>query len=144
MKWRVSMTNSNEKGGLIKKKTKKPLLKPTVRVKKVQNEDFGYNPNKSSNMLKKNKVSKTTNTKKSNTFTKSKSKQTNVGKRNSNRSIKVSSTIHNEITLLGSFIDESVIYKIVQTMIDSYVKNELTDRQQRQFEFMVAAMEEEE
>lgn len=138
------MTNSNEKGGLIKKKTKKPLLKPTVRVKKVQNEDFGYNPNKSSNMLKKNKVSKTTNTKKSNTFTKSKSKQTNVGKRNSNRSIKVSSTIHNEITLLGSFIDESVIYKIVQTMIDSYVKNELTDRQQRQFEFMVAAMEEEE
>lgn len=137
------MTNSNEKGGLIKKKTKKPLLKPTVQVKKVQNEDFGYNPNKSSNMLKK-KVSKTTNTKKSNTFTKSKSKQTNVGKRNSNRSIKVSSTIHNEITLLGSFIDESVIYKIVQTMIDSYVKNELTDRQQRQFEFMVAAMEEEE
>lgn len=29
------------------------------------------------------------------------------------------------------------MYAILQILIDSYVKNELTDRQQRQFEFMV-------
>jgi hypothetical protein len=40
-------------------------------------------------------------------------------------------------------MDENKTYTILQTLIDSYVKNELTDRQQRQFDFMVEAFHEE-
>ena len=41
-------------------------------------------------------------------------------------------------------MDENKTYAILQKLIDSYVKNELTDRQQRQFEFMVEAFSKEE
>ncbi|MBE1554513.1 hypothetical protein [Sporosarcina limicola] len=50
--------------------------------------------------------------------------------------------IHSELNLLGSFMDEHKTYVILQTLIDSYVKNELTDRQQRPFDFMVGAFSE--
>ena len=69
-------------------------------------------------------------------------KKAAVGKSNSTKSLKVPTVIHSEINLLGSFMDESKTYVILQKLIDSYVKNELTDRQQRQFEFMVEAFEE--
>jgi len=62
---------------------------------------------------------------------------TNIGKNNSNKSIKVPTVIHTQINLLGSFIDETKTYAILQKLIDSYLQNELTDRQRRQFEFMV-------
>ena len=39
-------------------------------------------------------------------------------------------------------MDENKTYVILQKLIDSYVKNELTNRQQRQFEFMVEAFHE--
>lgn len=62
-----------------------------------------------------------------------------VGKTNSTKNLKVPTVIHSEINLLGSFMDENKTYVILQKLIDSYVKNELTERQQRQFEFMVEA-----
>ena len=65
-----------------------------------------------------------------------------VGKSNSTKSLKVPTVIHSEINLLGSFMDEGKTYVILQKIIDSYVKNELTDRQQRQFKFMVEAFHE--
>lgn len=37
-------------------------------------------------------------------------------------------------------MDENKTYVILQELIDSYVRNELTDRQQRQFEFMLGAV----
>ncbi len=70
-------------------------------------------------------------------------KKLGVGKSNSTKSLKVPTVIHSEINLLGSFMDEGKTYVILQKLIDSYVKNELTDRQQRQFEFMVEAFHEE-
>ncbi|MBD8038728.1 hypothetical protein H9635_18445 [Solibacillus sp. A46] len=58
-------------------------------------------------------------------------KKMGVGKTNSTKSLKVPTVIHSEINLLGSFMDEGKTYVILQKIIDSYVKNELTDRQQR-------------
>ena len=72
-----------------------------------------------------------------------KKRQLTIGKQNSTKSLKVPSVVHTEINLLGSFMDESKTYVILQHLIDSYVKNELTDRQQRQFEFMLEALSEE-
>ena len=40
-------------------------------------------------------------------------------------------------------MDESKAYVILQRLINSYVANELTNRQQRQFEFMLKISEEE-
>ena len=70
-------------------------------------------------------------------------KKLGVGKTNNTKSIKVPIVVHSEINLLGSFIVESKTYVILQKLIDSYVKNELTDRQKRQFEYMVEAFHEE-
>ena len=39
-------------------------------------------------------------------------------------------------------MDKNKTYVILQKLIDSYVKNELTDRQQQQFEFIVEAFTE--
>lgn len=64
-----------------------------------------------------------------------------VGKGNSTKSLKVPAVIHTELNLLGSFMDENKTYIILQELVDSYVRNELTDRQQRQFKFMVDAFE---
>ena len=69
-------------------------------------------------------------------------KKLGVGKANSTKSLKVPTVIHSELNLLGSFMDEGKTYVILQELIDSYVRNELTDRQQRQFEFMVEAFHE--
>lgn len=123
----------NEKGGLIKKKKKKPILKPAVQVKKIQNEDFGYKPK--DNIIKKDKKTVEKIAKRLEPSTKTKTN------RKKHKSIKVPEDIYNEINLLGSFMNENILYQIVQNTIDSYVKNELTDRQQRQFEFMVEEIE---
>ena len=41
-------------------------------------------------------------------------------------------------------MDENKAYMILQRLIDSYVANELTDRQQRQFKFMLEVSKERE
>ncbi|HWL23304.1 MAG TPA: hypothetical protein VNR38_06080 [Ureibacillus sp.] len=122
--------------GLIKKKNK-PTMQPPVPVFKTQDTDFGYT---APTIVVQQPVATQEVTKVEPPKPKAK---TVVGKSNSTKSIKVPTMIHSEINLLGSFMDESKTYAILQKLIDSYVKNELTDRQQRQFEFMVEAFNEE-
>ena len=130
---------SNEKGGLIRKK-KKPIMQPPAPVKKTQETDFAYS--EPAKVVKK-PVTPVVTEKVEKEVKKSKQKLS-VGKKNSTKSLKVPTVVHTEINLLGSFMDENKTYAILQKLIESYVKNELTDRQQRQFEFMVEAFEREE
>lgn len=125
---------SNEKGGLIKKKKKPTIMQPSVPVKK-NDMDFGYTePKKQEESAPIKPVVATKTTK---VAPPTPRKKLSVGKTNSTKSLKVPTLIHSELNLLGSFMDEHKMYAILQILIDSYVKNELTDRQQRQFEFMV-------
>lgn len=126
---------SNEKGGLIKKK-KSPLMPTPATVKKTQGEAFSYSePVKKSepNVVIQQPIEPETQQKNT----------ARVGKKNSTKSLKIPTTVHTEIQLLGSFMDENKSYLILQKLIDSYVKNELTNRQQHQFKFMLEALTEE-
>lgn len=138
MKRVVSM--NKEKGGLIKKKT--PIMRPAVTVTKKQDADFGFDVP----VKKETKKSATTPAvapvKKSAQPLVSVD-QLNVGTKVKTKSVKVPEIIHTELGLLGSFTDESKTYVILQKLIDSYVEHELTDRQQRQFKFMVDAFNQE-
>jgi hypothetical protein len=126
--------------GLIKKK--KPLMQPPAPVKKTQEADFAYSePVRPQVVQPQPAVIEKEVTK---IEPPQQTKKLSVGKKNSTKSIKVPTIVHSEINLLGSFMDESKTYAILQKLIDSYVRNELTDRQQRQFEFMVEAFRKEE
>mgnify|MGYP006865379418 CR=1 FL=1 len=136
---------NNEKGGLIKKKKKPKIMQPSIPVKK-NDMNFGYSaPAKQNEPV--TAVETPTPVVVEKEVTKIEPaqprKKLGVGKANSTKSLKVPTVIHSEINLLGSFMDEGKTYVILQKLIDSYVKNELTDRQQRQFEFMVEAFHEE-
>lgn len=136
---------SNEKGGLIKKKKKPTIMQPSIPVKK-NDMDFGYSaPTKQDGPVLSVETSTPVVVEKEVTKIEPAQprKKLGVGKTNSTKSLKVPTVIHSEINLLGSFMDEGKTYVILQKLIDSYVKNELTDRQQRQFEFMVEAFTEE-
>ena len=124
---------SNEKGGLIKKKKKPAIMQPSVPVKK-NDMDFGYTEQEKPVSVKSTAKPETTKI-----APPTPRKKLGVGKSNSTKSLKVPTLIHSELNLLGSFMDEHKTYVILQNLIDSYVKNELTDRQQRQFDFMVEA-----
>jgi hypothetical protein len=127
---------SNEKGGLIKKKKKPTIMQPSVPVKK-NDMDFGYTEQpKQENPVSVKPIAKPEATK---IAPPTPRKKLGVGKTNSTKSLKVPTLIHSELNLLGSFMDEHKTYVILQNLIDNYVKNELTDRQQRQFDFMVEA-----
>ena len=127
---------TNEKGGLIKKK-KKPIMQPPAPVKKTQATDFSYSTSsvekEEQQPIGQHPVKEQAERKKAQT----------IGQQNSTKSLKVPSEIHTQINLLGSFMDESKTYLILQRLIDSYVKNELTNRQQRQFEFMLKTLSQE-
>lgn len=136
---------SNEKGGLIKKKKKPTIMQPAVPVKK-NDMDFGYSsPVKQEEPVTPIEPATPEIVEKEVTKVEPAQprKKLGVGKTNSTKSLKVPTVIHSEINLLGSFMDEGKTYVILQELIDSYVRNELTDRQQRQFEFMVEAFHEE-
>lgn len=130
---------NNEKDPLIKKKKKPSIMQPAVPVKKSE-MDFGYSaPVKQQEPVKIEPIAEPTIM----TIEPAQPrKKLGVGKSNSTKSLKVPTVIHSELNLLGSFMDEGKTYMILQELIDSYVKNELTDRQQRQFEFMVEAFNE--
>lgn len=127
---------SNEKGGLIKKKKKPAIMQPSVPVKK-NDMDFGYT--EPQNQEKPVSIKSTVKPETTKIAPPTPRKKLGVGKSNSTKSLKVPTLIHSELNLLGSFMDEHKTYVILQNLIDSYVKNELTDRQQRQFDFMVEA-----
>ena len=128
---------SNEKGGLIKKK-KKPIMQPPAPVIKTQAADFAYstvpNPAPVEEEVKQPIVEQPVKEQKS---------SKTIGKKNSTKTFKVPSEIHTKINLLGPFMDENKAYMILQRLVDSYIANELSDRQQRQFEFMLEVSEEE-
>lgn len=135
---------TNEKGGLIKKKKKPTIMQPAVPVKK-SDMDFGYSaPAKQEQPAAPVKKATTSIVEKEVTKIEPATPRNKlgVGKTNSTKSLKVPTVIHSELNLLGSFMDENKTYMILQKIIDSYVKNELTDRQQRQFKFMVEAFHE--
>ena len=134
---------SNEKGGLIKKK-KKPIMQPPAPVIKTQAADFSYStaPAPVEEEVKKPIVQKPVTKLPVQKQVEQKKSQT-IGKQNSKKSLKVPSEIHTQINLLGSFMDENKSYMILQRLIDSYIANELTNRQRRQFEFMLEASLEE-
>ena len=136
---------SNEKGGLIKRN--KPLMQPAVPVKKTQDSDFGYSESvkKEVPVVEPEQVIEATNivsepVQKVTTMPSASGTNFGVSATNTVKSMKVPTFVHSEINLLGSFMDENKTYVILQELIDSYVRNELTDRQQRQFEFMLGAV----
>ena len=131
---------SNQKGGLIKKK-KKPTLQPPAPVIKTQAADFSYSTSTASAPVE--EEAKQPIIQQPIIQQEEPKKPQLIGKRNSNKSFKVPAEIHTQINLLGSFMDENVVYMILQRLIDSYVANELSNRQQRQFEFMFEALKEE-
>lgn len=133
---------TNEKGGLIKKK-KKPLMQPPAPVNKTQAADFSYSTPPVEPEKKEPIVQQPIAQEKPAEQPEPKKRPLAIGKQNSTKSLKVPSVVHTEINLLGSFMDESKTYVILQKLIDSYVRNELTNRQQRQFEFMLEAFLEE-
>jgi len=59
-----------------------------------------------------------------------------VGKNNNVKSIKVPNDLHVKLGVLGKFMDENKTYAIISELVDYYVKNDLTDRQQKQFGYM--------
>lgn len=59
-----------------------------------------------------------------------------VGKNNSTKTLKVPSLLHTQINMLGKFMDETKTYAILNELVDNYVENQLTERQQKQFYFM--------
>ena len=135
---------SNEKGGLIKKKKKPSLMQPAVPVKKTQATDFSYSKALApvEEEVKQPIVQQPVTTQPVKEQAEQKTSPT-IGKHNSKKSLKLPSDVHTQINLLGSFMDESKSYMILQRLIDSYVTNELSNRQQRQFKFMLEALLEE-
>lgn len=144
---------NNEKGGLIKK-NKTAIMQPAIPVKK-SDMDFSYSAPAETPVevvqtteaeVKKAEVPKRKRPPKKEVKIIEPAvprQKLGVGKANSTKSLKVPSVIHTELNLLGSFMDENKTYVILQSLIDSYVQNELTDRQQRQFMFMIDAFSEE-
>ena len=127
---------SNEKGGLIKKK--KPIMPPPAPVLKTQAADFSYSteptPAPVEKEVKQPVVEQPA---------KEQKKSKPIGKKNSIKTVKVPSDLHTKINALGPFMDENKAYMILQRLVDSYIANELSDRQQRQFEFLLELSEEE-
>lgn len=66
-----------------------------------------------------------------------------VGKNNSIKSIKVPALLHTQINMLGKFMDENKTYAILNELVENYVENCLTERQQKQFHFMSEFVQEE-
>lgn len=66
-----------------------------------------------------------------------------VGKNNSIKTIKVPTLLHTQINMLGKFMDENKTYAILNELVENYVENRLTERQQKQFHFMSEFVQEE-
>lgn len=139
------------KGGLIKKTKKNPLERPKP-VFKTEMDDFKFSqePTKINEPVTPIKISDSD----SDTGIPAKvetkiivdppkRKKAVVGKNNNVKSLKVPEDIHLQLNLLGNFMGNAKTYTIISNLIQSYVKNELTDRQQRQFQFMTDAFDNE-
>lgn len=145
------MSESSKKGPLIKKKTKSSTLeRPRPVVISSQNDFKFTNEKQNFSQPANNPVVNEEKTeprailpeKKSTipvpeTKTKAPRKvKSVVGKNNNVKSIKVPHDLHVQIGVLGKFMDENKTYAIISELVEYYTKNELTDRQQKQFDYM--------
>ncbi|AQQ55582.1 hypothetical protein [Planococcus lenghuensis] len=139
------MSEQSNKGPLIQKKSS-TLTRPKPVVTSGQNDfKFSQQPEKPKDAevsvpKKKNEPETQVKTPPSEETEKKKaprrSKRAAVGKNNNVKSVKVPHEIHVQIGVLGKFMDENKTYAIISELIDNYVANQLTDRQQKQFEYM--------
>lgn len=145
------MSESQNKGPLIKKKTKSSTLERPRPVVISSQNDFKFTndkqnfPQSINNPVvneEKTEPRDTLPEKKSaipvsETKTKAPRKvKSVVGKNNNVKSIKVPHDLHIQIGVLGKFMDENKTYAIISELVEYYTKNELTDRQQKQFDYM--------
>lgn len=137
------------KGGLIKKVKKNPLERPKP-VFKTEMDDFKFSQEttkindsftSSEKIASETEIPPKVETKI--IVDPPKRKKAVVGKNNNVKSLKVPEDIHLQLNLLGNFMGNAKTYTIISNLIQSYVKNELTDRQQRQFQFMTDAFDNE-
>lgn len=143
------MSESSKKGPLIKKKTRANTLERPKPVVINSQNDFKYNNSQSDSqstgqelaIVEKTVSAPSVENKTTNPVSEPKTKQLRntksvVGKNNNVKSIKVPHDLHIQIGVLGKFMDENKTYAILSELVEYYTKNELTDRQQKQFEYM--------
>lgn len=144
------MSESSKKGPLIKKKTRTNMLERPKPVVINSKNEFKFNsaPSDSNQTIgnalmpkDKNFASLPAEKKPSIPVSETKIQQPRktksvVGKNNNVKSIKVPHDLHIQIGVLGKFMDENKTYAILSELVAYYTKNELTDRQQKQFEYM--------
>lgn len=145
------MSESSKKGPLIKKKTKSSTLERPRPVVISSQNDFKFNndqqnvPQSTNNsIVKENKTETKASLPEKKSVVPIPDQKTKaprkvksvVGKNNNVKSIKVPHDLHIQIGVLGKFMDENKTYAIISELVEYYTKNELTDRQQKQFEYM--------
>lgn len=142
------MSEQIKRGPLIQKKQKPNTLNRPKPVLVTGKDDFKFSSNESNE----DKIVQVSNNEKEKSPVASEKKSlavevekkkiipqkrvSVVGKNNNVKSIKVPHDLHIQIGVLGKFMDENKTYAIISQLVDYYVANELTDRQQRQFEYM--------
>jgi len=141
---------SNEKGGLIKKKKMMQPAKPVA--KPDQKNAFSYKPKVESKPVKETKEAKadvvaaepevaqpapTVKRKSTKPTLEDIKANLTVGRNSVTKSIRAPEFVYEELSLLSSFVEPTKMYEIMQLMIDSYIKHELTPRQQKQYEYML-------
>lgn len=144
------MSESAKKGPLIKKKTRSNGLERPKPVVINNQNDFKFDNTLSNPVTPADKeptiaertvptpvVGNKLETPVAETVAKqNRKKKSVVGKSNNVKSIKVPHDLHIQIGVLGKFMDENKTYAIISELVEYYTKNELTDRQQKQFEYM--------
>lgn len=145
------MSETSKKGPLIQKKTKSNSLERPKPIIVNNQNDFKFTNNEAIKETQINKTpgnqtkfspavveEKTSETLLAKEIKKSPVRKTKsvVGKNNNVKSIKVPHDLHIQIGVLGKFMDENKTYAIISELVDYYTRNELTDRQQKQFEYM--------
>lgn len=143
------MSEDSKKGPLIKKKTKpmdraKPVMVSSKNDFKFSSSDKSIESK--SEVQKEPEVNQKVKSENITTANEEPTKLTKrkgvVGKNNNVKSIKVPHDLHVQIGILGKFMDENKTYAIISELVDYYKKNELTERQKKQIEYMTEFLNE--
>ncbi|MCH4827540.1 hypothetical protein [Planococcus halocryophilus] len=143
------MSEDSKKGPLIKKKTKpmdraKPVIVSSKNDFKFSSSDKSIESK--SEVQKEPEVNQKVKSENITTANEEPTKLTKrkgvVGKNNNVKSIKVPHDLHVQIGILGKFMDENKTYAIISELVDYYKKNELTERQKKQIEYMTEFLNE--
>lgn len=143
------MSEDSKKGPLIKKKTKpmdraKPVMVSSKNDFKFSSSDKSIESK--SEVQKEPEVNQKVKSENITTASEEPTKLTKrkgvVGKNNNVKSIKVPHDLHVQIGILGKFMDENKTYAIISELVDYYKKNELTERQKKQIEYMTEFLNE--